>query len=704
MTSLPSPRTDAINAALDALLAHQPPPRAVAINPNGEFVKMPAAVPIPEDRVVVGPASGIQLVISGDIAIVIKTWNLALQDGVATAKVHLLGKPAKAVSLSIVDARDRYGVLLGFIVEPSRPAAANAIGDQAEIVYYAIRPRRWTSQKDGSGVITDVDSAVTELLGWRPDQMIGRRSLEFIHPDDWARATANWMAMLADGVGTPIRLRHKHRDGSWAWLESSNINLLNDPEQCCVKSEIVDVSEEMAALVGEETSARKRVEKELVDAAFRDRLTELPNRSLFIDRLRRALQSGRAGGGALSVLILDCDRFASVNNSFGHATGDLLLVELARRFAGALRQGDTLARIGGDEFAVLIDNIGDGQDALSLAERMLASLSAPFTLSGVELHVRASIGIAISVECDESADEMLRDADIAMYRAKARGRHRYEVFHIGLRDQTKRTTQLEMALRHAIERNELSVHYQPIIALAAKRVIGFEALLRWQHPEMGAVSPIEFIPIAEESGLIFEIGAWVMRQACCQTRLFQTTLTGYETLTVNVNVSLAQFRESGFVESVDRVLGESGLQPRYLHLELTESLLMDDLAGMKAILAQLRERGINVHIDDFGTGYSSLAYLDQLSVQTLKIDKTFISRIGDGLANPEIVETVLKLARQLGVTVTAEGVETTEQERQLCALDCANGQGFLFSAALDAQHVNAFVSKWAHEHQSQLAR
>jgi diguanylate cyclase (GGDEF)-like protein/PAS domain S-box-containing protein len=687
--------SDEVAVALDALLAHQPPLRVVAINPNGHFVPMPACVPVPEERVITGPASGLQLVVSGDIPALIKSWQAVLLQGITSVNVHLLRNPDEEVRWCCIDTRDRFGVLLGFIVESTRPDTVGVAKDPAKVVFAAVRPPRWTATKDESAVIIDVDSAVTKLLGWDPAEMIGRRSIEFIHPEDLARATANWMDMLAGSIGCRARLRHQHRDGSWVWFEFINRNRLNEPAYRCVQSEMIDVSDEMAALVGEEVSARKRIQKELVDATFRDPLTDLPNRSLFIERLRCALQSRRAGIGTVAVLLLDCDRFQSVNNSFGHATGDRLLVALACRLQGTLRQGDTLARIDGDEFAVLIEEGGDDNNAVLLADRMLSSLSEPFALSGTDLYVRASIGVVTSAQGYESADEMLRDADIAMYQAKAAGRHRCEVFHVGLRDRTTRIMQLDMALRHAIERNELAVHYQPIIALASRRIVGVEALLRWQHPHIGAISPVEFIPIAEENGIISEIGEWVLRQACRQTREFQTTLPGFETLTVNVNVSVAQFRESGFIETVDRALRDTRLPSRCLHVELTESLLMHDLAGLKAILAQLRERGIEVHIDDFGTGYSSLAYLDQLSVQTLKIDKSFVSRTEAELANPGIVETILTLARQLGVTVTAEGIETPEQERALRALDCKFGQGFLFSQALEPEKASAFMSTWS---------
>ena len=463
MTPQP-PNANAIDAALDALLARQPALPVVAIDAIGTFVPMPPCVPVQRDRVVVGPKSGLQLVVSSDIQIVIEIWSRALREGIAADNVHLLGRPGDEVVFSIVDARNRYGVLLGFLDAPNALASVN--DDPAHIVYHAMRPPRWTLKKDGSGLIIDVDPAVTESLGWLPDEMIGRRSLEFIHPKDWARVTANWMDMMAGGTGCRARLRHKHRDGSWVWFELRNDNQLNDPAQRYVNSEMTDISEEMAALVGEETLARERVEKELVNAAFRDPLTELPNRSLFVDRLRLALQTQRAGASGLAVLLLDCDRFQSINNSFGHVTGDLLLVALARRFQDALRGSDTIARLGGDEFGVLIEGTAD--DAVTLAQRMLAGLSEPFALAGMDLYVRASIGIATSAEGSSSADEMLRDADIAMYQAKARGRHRCELFHVGLRDRATRTTQLEMALRQAIERNELAVHYQPIVALAQK--------------------------------------------------------------------------------------------------------------------------------------------------------------------------------------------------------------------------------------------
>jgi diguanylate cyclase (GGDEF)-like protein len=429
-------------------------------------------------------------------------------------------------------------------------------------------------------------------------------------------------------------------------------------------------------------------------SALHDQLTGLPNRLNFVQRVERALaRTHQPGARPAAILLLDCDRFNVVNDAFGHAAGDALIVMLARRLERGMR-GQTLARLGGDEFAILLEGVDDEHEAVAFADRILTSLSEMFSLQGTELNLSASIGITLSSIGYETPDDMLRDADIAMFRAKSRGRHRHEVFHTGLRDQITHVLQLEMALRHAIDRDELTLCFQPIVALEAQRITGFEALLRWHSSEFGAVSPAEFVPVAEDSGLILKIGDWVMREACRQMRRWQTAVPEYDRLTVSVNASMVQLREVDFIERVDSALQESGLDPGSLHVEITETLLMDDLPTFKAVLEQLHERGVKIHVDDFGTGYSSLAYLGQLSVDALKIDKSFVSGSGYGLTNPEIIETIVTLARQLGVTVIAEGIETPEQERELRALGCADGQGFLFSRALEVDQMGPYLAEW----------
>lgn len=460
------------------------------------------------------------------------------------------------------------------------------------------------------------------------------------------------------------------------------------------------LTEETNAALVREISERKLVEAQLVHTAFHDQLTGLPNRTLFVDRLEQALsRSRRPGGRPTAILYLDCDRFKLVNDSFGHAIGDLLLCALARRIESYLRPGDTLARLGGDEFTVLLDEVTDEREAVAFAELILTGFVTPFSLPDHELFVTASIGIATSVQGSRSPDDLLRDADIAMYRAKGRGKHRCEVFRADLLEQSERRLRLETDLRHAIARGELCIHYQPIVSLEDRRLTGFEALVRWQHPQLGRIGPVEFIPIAEETGLIVSIGAWVMREACRQTRLWQLQFPNSQALAISVNVSAAQLHETDFLASVDCTLAETGLPPSSLHVEITESMLISDLENVGAVLDQLRDRGIKLHIDDFGTGYSSLAYLHRFPIDTLKIDKSFVSDIESGLANPQIVETIIALARQLGIRVTAEGIETVEQELQLTALHCTNGQGFHFSKALDADAITGYLAIWDAEHE-----
>jgi diguanylate cyclase (GGDEF)-like protein/PAS domain S-box-containing protein len=427
-------------------------------------------------------------------------------------------------------------------------------------------------------------------------------------------------------------------------------------------------------------SLRKHVEEKLLHDAFHDALTGLPNRSLFVDRLERAIKhSKRHPEQLFAVLFLDIDRFKVVNDSLGHLVGDELLVEIGKRLSGCLRPGDTVARFGGDEFTILLDDIKTPSDAIRVANRIHESLAVPLKLNDQEVFTTASIGIALSsIEYDKPED-LLRDADTAMYRAKAMGRSRHEVFDAHMHAKAVARLQVETDLRHAIERGEFIAYYQPMITLQTGNICGFEALIRWNHPSRGIVSPVEFIPIAEETGMIIHIGKWILKEACRQMQVWREQFPSLNLQAMSVNLSGKQFLQPDLIQQINNILLETGLNGHALKLEITESILMDDIESATYMLAQLRELNVRLAIDDFGTGYSSLSYLYRLPINSLKIDKSFVSRMNLGGEHLEIVKTILSLAHNLRMDVIAEGVETVEQFTQLRALKCEHAQGYFFS-------------------------
>jgi len=445
-----------------------------------------------------------------------------------------------------------------------------------------------------------------------------------------------------------------------------------------------------------DVTQRKVAERQLLHDAFHDSLTFLPNRSRFTELLRRSINRSRMDGNySFAMLFLDLDRFKVVNDSLGHTVGDELLVAAARRLERCVRPGDTVARLGGDEFTVLVDNTSGAHDATRVAERIMAELQRPFFLRGQDVFVSVSIGIALSSSGYDHPDDLLRDADLAMYRAKAGGKSRYVVFDHAMHARAVALLQLETDLRLAIERDEFRLLYQPIVWAATGRIGGIEALVRWEHPQRGLVTPETFLPIAEETGLIVQMGDWVLREACHQLAAWQREHPSAADVSVSVNLSARQFVHADLVARVTDALESSGLEPRCLRLEFTESVLIEKEGPVIDTIAKLHALGVHLDLDDFGTGYSSLGYLHRFDLDGLKIDRSFVSNIGENGEHSEIVRTIVALANNLGMKVIAEGVETAAQLAVLQAVECDLVQGYLFGGALAPEEITALLSEGA---------
>jgi diguanylate cyclase (GGDEF)-like protein len=477
-----------------------------------------------------------------------------------------------------------------------------------------------------------------------------------------------------------------------------------DAEDRARKARVRFEAEKQAANVLHEHASitqREDAASQLHQAEYNDALTGLPNRTSFLDRLGSAIALKKLKPETrVTILFLDVDRFKTINASLGHLAGDRVLTDMAHRLAACLRSSDMLARLGSDEFSILLGHDLDARDACVVADRMLAALAKPFRVGEQSVLATVSIGIAAGEPGTKGASGMLHDADVAMFRAKTLGGGRYVIFAQDMSDQIVARSQLEMDLRGALLREELSLVYQPVVSLGSGRISGFEALARWHHPKRGTISPSEFIPVAEETGLIVPLGVWALGEACRQAVTWQNIQPAGLPVSVNVNVSSRQlisksFAAEGFGAEVRAALLRSGLDPGCLNLEITESGLLDYAEATEAALGYIRSLGVAMQLDDFGTGYSSLSYLQRLPIDTVKIDLSFVSgKPGDGISNPQIVQAIVALARKLGKRVTAEGVETEKQLRQLQALRCTSGQGYYLSRPLDADGARAFLAGW----------
>jgi diguanylate cyclase (GGDEF)-like protein len=456
------------------------------------------------------------------------------------------------------------------------------------------------------------------------------------------------------------------------------------------RSELEKANEELQNEIAE----RKTVEQQLTHDSLHDAMTDLPNRVLFLDRLGQAIEyCKRRPEYLFAVLFVDIDQFKVINDSLGHLLGDQLLISIGKRMSDCLRSSDTVARFGGDEFAILLEITGNEDSPTRVAEKIQEAIKFPFQLDGHELYVTASIGIVMNMVGYNQPEEVLRDADIAMYRAKASGKARFEVFDITMRSQAYSRLEMEQELRAALENQEFQLYYQPIVSMESDQVASFEALIRWLHPKRGLLSPGEFLSIAEESGLILPIGKWVLYEACAQLKKWHEKYPFLQNVSINVNVSNRQFSQPDFIEQVVDALQTNSLKAESLKLEIAESVLISNYAAANEIFMRLRDLGIKLQIDDFGSGYSALGYLQHFPISAVKIDKSFIDEMGKGRRGTELIRAIVSMTRELGMETIAEGIETGQQFNELRGLSCNFGQGFLLSKPLDKEAAEQILAK-----------
>jgi diguanylate cyclase (GGDEF)-like protein/PAS domain S-box-containing protein len=541
------------------------------------------------------------------------------------------------------------------------------------------------------GVLVRVNQAFGDIVGRDPQEMVGMPIRELTHPEDWESNAGEIAALFAGEIERyQLEKRYIHSDGRAVWVSVSS---------CCVR----DADGQPSYMIGqiEDVTERRELRERLAHDAVHDLLTGVPNRALFMDRLEGALHRTRRGGQQVALFFLDLDRFKLINDSLGHEVGDRLLQTVADRLERALRATDTLARFGGDEFTALCE-VRDRSEALEIARRLASSMAQPLASSDGEMYVSVSIGLALSADGTEAGAELLRNADVAMYKAKEAGPSHIVVYREDEEASTVHRLRTSNELHRALERDELVLHYQPQVDLHTRTMVGLEALVRWRHPTRGLLLPGEFIPLAEDSGLIVPLGSWVVGEACRQAAAWQIprTAAGQDQarLNVSVNVSAHQIADPSFPRQVATALEESGLDPDRLWLEITESTLMGHGDLTIGTLISLRDLGLHLEIDDFGTGYSSLSYLKRLPIETLKVDRSFIDELDSNQDDVAIVRAIIALGESLGLSVLAEGVERLTQAEQLQRLNCYLAQGFLFGRPLPADALAPFptddLSSW----------
>jgi len=535
------------------------------------------------------------------------------------------------------------------------------------------------------GRILQANTALATLVGSSSEALAQRRFQDVVLDDDRQRLDEQLGLVSGhefEGFATELRCVDQ-ATGDPVWV-AAHCSFFSEP----------GASSPCLILQAQDITARRKAEEGLHHIAFHDALTGLPNRRRFHEHLTRAVHDAlHEPGEAYAVMFLDFDRFKLINDSLGHTAGDAFLVQVSRRIQDSLRPHDVVARLGGDEFAVLVRHLDHEADAVQLAERMMEAMRRPFQVAGTELMTSASIGITFSALGYTNPEDVLRDADTAMYKAKGAGKARYALFDASLHTEVADRLRLEGDLRHAIDEGRLTVAYQPVVDLASGRISGFEALVRWQHPRDGTISPAAFLPIAEEAGLMLKLTDFVMHCACRQLRDWQQLDPAYADLTMNVNVSGHDLSHASFVARVTRALVESGVHPQHLCIELTENILMSRLEGALPLLAELRRVGVMLAIDDFGTGYSSLSHLSTLPIDCLKIDRSFVNRLETGSNEAAVVRSIILLGSSLGKMVVAEGIETDSQLVQLRDMGCRLGQGYLLARPAPPQDVSSQLSR-----------
>lgn len=536
---------------------------------------------------------------------------------------------------------------------------------------------------DASGGLLYVSPSTNQgVPGTLAAGMAGANVANWVHPDDIPHLH-RFLDICSTRTETlPVaELRYRQADGAWRDVEVIGSNLLDDPNVNGIVITARDITE------------RKALEHQLAHQAFHDPLTNLPNRALFADRTAHALTSiGRHFHG-IAVLFVDLDRFKVVNDSLGHEVGDRLLAAIAERLQACVRQGDTVSRFGGDEFTLLLEHVSDISQATETAERIISALTYPFTFDAQEVHITASVGIVHSSSPHDEPHTLIRHADVAMYHAKKNGKAQYEVFDPSLDRNTLANLNLENDLRRAIERQEFVVHYQPKVSLDTGETYAVEALARWNHPERGTLSPQEFIPLAEETGLIVPIGRLVLQKACRQARLWQDEDPESPPLFVSVNLSARQLKQPDLADDIALILNNTGLAPEHLELEITESAMIEDSTVTLATFAKLKHLGVRLAVDDFGTGYSSFSYLKNFPLDVLKIDRSFVGGLGTGTDDAAIITAIIEIGHSLGLKVVAEGVETIEQLTWLRELGCDHGQGYYLAKPLSTEDAGAYLER-----------
>ena len=587
--------------------------------------------------------------------------------------------------------RNHNKQLAGFQVDPSSIPFALSATPQL----YGGSPGTFDNAAIGMAVVSadgswlQVNEALCKLLGYSEQELRATTFQKLTHADDLKHVQSYIQRVLEGFIqGHEQEKRYIHEDGHTVWVLWS-VSLLKDSETGSQRLffQVQDISD------------RKTAEEKLTQ----DTLTSLPNRARFSDLLKVRMSRKQSNKDQnFAVLLLDVDRFKLVNDSLGSASGDQLLLQIAQRVQTCMRQGDILSRVAGDEFAVLLDDVSGEQEACSVATRIQQALAISFNLFGQEIYITMSIGVALGPTSSDQIADTLRDAETAMHRAKERGKARYEVFGRDMHGDVMTRLKMETDLRHACDRGELFVDYQPIVSLENRTLVGFEALARWRHPEFGLVPPKEFIPVAEDSGQILRIGQTVLESACLQAKGWLDIYQGPQPLFVSVNLSVKQFNQPDLVENIANVLELTALPPHCLKLEITESVFSNNIEAAVGLLTRLRELGVQLSIDDFGTGYSSLSYLQRFPVDTLKIDRSFVNQMMENEENIAIVRTIVALAQNLGMDVIAEGVETEAQLNLLRKLECENGQGYLFATPLNATIVEQFITNsWSQAWQAQ---